>query len=96
MRRSLDVLLATLALALCACATSPVVGQPSTSPSSIDAVVVHPIFDTWFVTNEHWAGQFGDVGDALGADCIVAELVEEDGRTWMRSWRGDGSRNEDW
>ena len=96
MNRFLRLTLATLgAFALGACATSPAV-PTNTDPSPIDAVVVHPIFATWFLTNEHWAGQLGELGDALGADCIVAELVEDEGRSWLRTYRGDGARNEDW
>lgn len=85
-----------LALVLGACATAPVVEAPASTPSPIEAVVLHPLFDTWFVTNEHWAGQLSEPGDALGSDCVVAEMVEEGGRSWLRSYRGDGARNEDW
>lgn len=59
-------------------------------------MALHPIFDTWFLTTEHGEGQNAALGDALGADCMVAELVEEEGRTWLRLHRGNGFRNEDW
>lgn len=96
MNRFLLLGLATLgAFAFGACATPPA-ARVDTDPSSIDAVVVHPIFDTWFFTNEHWAGQLGELGDALGSDVFVAELVEESGRSWLRTYSGDGTRNEDW
>ena len=79
-----------------ACATSPA-GPPAQSEDrSIEAVVLHPIFDTWFMTLEHQAGETLELGDALGSDLLVAEMVEDQGRTWLRTHRGDGSRNEDW
>ncbi|HWV39812.1 MAG TPA: M23 family metallopeptidase [Vulgatibacter sp.] len=88
-------LAAFAALAPWGCAT-PQTARESPESSSIDAVVVHPIFASWVLTNEHWAGQLGELGDALGSDVFVAELVEEGGRSWLRTYRGDGSRNEDW
>jgi len=74
-----------------ACATTPPAGE-----RAIDAVVLHPVFDTWFLVSEHGYGQSGELGDALGTDCFVGKLVEEGGRTWMRTHAGDGRRNEDW
>jgi len=96
MNRFLRLGFATIgAVALGACATAPI-ARESTATSPPDAVVVHPIFATWFLTNEHWAGQLGELGDALGSDCIIAEMVEDQGRSWLRTWRGDGTHNEDW
>lgn len=85
-------LLALLVLAGCATSSS----STTPAPPAIEAVEVHPIFATWFLANEHYEGQLGELGDALGADCFVARLVEEQGRTWLRAYRGDGARNEDW
>ncbi len=90
--RTLVVCLALLG----ACSTTPAPSPSAADAQAIEAVEVHPIFSTWFLTNEHYEGQLGSLGDALGSDCFVAELVEEDGRTWLRAHRGDGSRNEDW
>ncbi|AKU92540.1 M23 family metallopeptidase [Vulgatibacter incomptus] len=89
---------AALAL-LPGCATAPARGEATSradDAESIEAVVVHPIFASRFETNEHWAGQVSEPGDALGSDCVVARLVEENGRLWLRKYRGDGARNEDW
>lgn len=61
-----------------------------------DAVLAHPPFSGYYHCGEHYDGQFKYLGDALGADCVVSELVTEDGRTWSRPHRGDGRRNEDW
>ncbi len=62
----------------------------------IEALVIHPIFERRFTTNEHHDGQLGSLGDALGSDCIIHEIVDEDGRLWLRAYKGDGARNEDW
>lgn len=78
-----------------ACATTPP-ALPASGQPAIEAAVLHPIFDTWFLTSEHYDGQSAELGDALGSDCIVGALVEEEGRTWLRFHRGDGARNEDW
>lgn len=94
MNRTLGLIL--LASLTGACATSPAAAPKNASAPSIEAVVLHPIFDTWFLTNEHYDGQLSELGDALGSDCIVGELVEVAGRTWLRMHRGDGARNEDW
>lgn len=94
--RRLGILLALATpLFTAACATSPSAPR-GRAPSPIEAVAVHPVFATWFLTTEHWEGQLDSLGDALGVDCIVAELLEEGGRTWLRTHRRDGARNEDW
>ena len=66
------------------------------SPSEISAVLAHPIFAQPYSCTEHWQGNLKGLGDELGTDCVIQELVEVGGRTWMRSYRGDGSRNTDW
>jgi len=62
----------------------------------IEAVTIHPIFGQPFACSEHWEGNLTSLGDALGSDCVVEEMVDEDGRQWMRPYRGSGHRNEDW
>jgi murein DD-endopeptidase MepM/ murein hydrolase activator NlpD len=62
----------------------------------LPVVLAHPPFRSLYSCTEHWAGQFQYPGDALGTDCVVQHLVTEDGRTWLRGYRGDGARNEDW
>lgn len=86
-------LLATLCIA---CVSIPAAAPTVAPVPPIEAVVLHPIFDTWFLTLEHWEGQNSELGDALAVDCMVAELVEEEGRTWLRMHQGNGARNEDW
>lgn len=62
----------------------------------IEAVLAHPPVDSFFACSEHFATQFDHLGDALGTDCIPQRLVEEDGKTWSRAYRGAGLSNEDW
>lgn len=64
--------------------------------AEIAAILIHPPFSQTYSCSEHWDGQFQYPGDALGADCTIAKLVEEDGRKWMRPYRGDGRKNENW
>ena len=90
------VLAALTGIATVACSTAPVGPAPGGAAREIEAVVLHPIVDAHFVVNEHYDGQYSEPGDALGSDCIAMELVEEEGRRWLRPYRGDGSRNEDW
>lgn len=59
-------------------------------------VLAHPPVDGSYQCSEHPEGQLPALGDALGTDCIVTELVEVEGRTWSRAWRGEGLENEDW
>jgi len=61
-----------------------------------ESILIHPPYSANYVCGEHWAGQFKFLGDALGADCTIGKLVEEDGRKWVRRYSGDGRNNEDW
>ncbi|WP_196138625.1 M23 family metallopeptidase [Aliikangiella sp. G2MR2-5] len=64
--------------------------------SANDYVTIHaPTAETYACT-EHWDGQFKHVGDALGTDCVVQEFLKADGRMFMRSYKGNGYKNEDW
>lgn len=65
-------------------------------PIAIDAVVIHPLFRESFSCSEHWEGNLKGLGDELGSDCVIQQMVEADGRRWMRAYRGDGLANEDW
>lgn len=65
-------------------------------PVQIEAVLVPPIYKDTFECSEHYEGQLKGLGDELGTDCMVADLVTERGRTWLRTYRGDGRNNEDW
>jgi hypothetical protein len=62
----------------------------------IGVVLVHPPFAESYSCSEHYVGQFKYLGDALGTDCTIGRLVEENGRKWMRFYESDGSKNEDW
>ncbi len=64
--------------------------------SKIEAVLIHPIFNESYTCSEHWDGQFKYLGDALGSDCVIQEFVETDGRLFMRSYKNQGYKNEDW
>lgn len=88
--------LALLSILGLACASAPRLGSDGSTARPIESVVLHPIFDAYFFTWEHWEGMNSGLGDALAADCIVAEFVEEEGRIWLRPYRGEGTRNEDW
>jgi hypothetical protein len=68
----------------------------SASAQEISVVVAQPIFAQPYSCTEHWQGNLKGLGDELGTDCVVQELVEVGGRTWMRAYKRDGSRNADW
>jgi murein DD-endopeptidase MepM/ murein hydrolase activator NlpD len=69
----------------------------SRSPASeIESVLAHPPVDAFFSCSEHFEGQFTQVGDALGTDCVPQRLIEEHGRMWSRAYSGNGHENEDW
>lgn len=75
--------------------------QPAVSEAKaekpISSIRIHPVFAEDFACQNHWEGQLKYPGDALGTDCFVTELVEdEEGRAFSRSFTGDGLRNEDW
>jgi hypothetical protein len=63
---------------------------------SIEAVVAHPVFSTTYACTEHAYGELKGLGDELGTDCHVEQLVERNGRSWLRAYRTDGMKNEDW
>lgn len=83
--KTLFVLLATT----CASAAMAASGD-------LPSVTAHPIFKQPYSCTEHWLGNLKGEGDALGTDCVIQQMVEVKGRTWMRSHKGDGSRNTDW
>lgn len=55
-------------------------------------VLIHPIYDQAFTCSEHPEGQYMYIGDMLGVDCMVEKFVDG----WMRTYKNDGKRNEDW
>ena len=68
-------------------------GEPT---STIDAVVAHPVFSKIYSCTEHAYGQLKGLGDELGTDCVVEDFVEDHGRLWLREYKTDGMKNEDW
>ncbi|MCO5144143.1 MAG: peptidoglycan DD-metalloendopeptidase family protein [Oligoflexia bacterium] len=70
--------------------------RSNASSKSIDAILLHPIYDSPYSCAEHWDGQFDRVGDALGTDCLIGKIAEENGRTWFRNYIESGGKNEDW
>lgn len=68
-------------------------------PPSIEAVTIHAFVDAMYTCSEHPAGQLASIGDSLGTDCSVVDTVEKrtsPAREFMRPYRTDGMRNEDW
>ena len=64
--------------------------------AEIESVLLHPIFDQYYVCAEHWDGQLQEMGDALGTDCFIQKFTTVNGRSWLRSYKRDGHKNEDW
>jgi len=65
-------------------------------PGTIESVLAHPPFDSYYVCGEHRQGELEYIGDDLGTDCVVEKLVTENDRTWARAHEGDGTKNEQW
>jgi len=69
----------------------------STEGAEIHSVLAHPVFGSRYACIEHGADSLHwDLGDALGTDCFIEELVEVHGRTWPRAYKDTGEQNEDW
>jgi len=65
--------------------------------AEIHSVLAHPVFSHRYACIEHGADSFQwDLGDALGTDCFIEELLKVDGRTWPRAYKGSGEQNDDW
>lgn len=58
----------------------------------IRAVTLAPIFEERYFCSEHPMGELVFAGDALGADCMIYEILDGIPRPYVN----DGSRNEDW
>jgi murein DD-endopeptidase MepM/ murein hydrolase activator NlpD len=69
---------------------------PASEGSVVEEAIVAPIFHLPFTCSQHASGQLDATGDALGSDCSIEGGVSESGAGFMRPFRGDGSRNEDW
>lgn len=68
---------------------------PST-PTTIQQVLAHPLFEDPYMCSEHAEGELPYPGDALGQDCMVAAFDESQDPLFLRLYRTDGSTNEDW
>ena len=62
----------------------------------IDLVLAHPLFRLAYSCSEHATDQLPYLGDNLGTDCTILQMVEQDGRAWFGYHVNDGLRNEDW
>lgn len=61
----------------------------------MERIELYPIFNRHTVYNDHYDGELEYPGDALGRDCMIASFLPgEPG--FMRLYKGDGTRNEDW
>lgn len=58
-------------------------------------IELYPIFDRHTVYNDHYDGEIEGLGDAVGRDCMIAAFLPEN-VDFVRLYRGDGSKNEDW
>ena len=67
-----------------------------TAAAEISAVLAQPIFGQPYACVEHWQGNLKGLGDELGTDCSIQEVANVSGRTWMRPYKGNGQRNQDW
>ena len=63
---------------------------------AFDDVKIHAPHVESFTCSEHWDGQFKSVGDALGADCMIQEMVTDGEKSFMRMFKTDGYQNVDW
>jgi hypothetical protein len=72
------------------------VSAGASDENGIGYTLIHPPFFESYNCSEHWDGQLQYLGDSLGADCTIGNLIDEDGYTWMRYYSGSGRENEDW
>lgn len=61
----------------------------------MERIELHPIFHRYTVYNDHYDGELASPGDSLGRDCMIAAFLPEK-PDFMRLYKGDGSKNEDW
>ena len=83
-----------LAAAVTAQIPDPLPKPPNDKP--IEQAVIHPLFALDFGCSEHWEGQLPYPGDALGKDCFVygGKISGDEG--FLRTFKTNGSTNEDW
>lgn len=59
-------------------------------------IKIHSPHKESFSCTEHWDGQFKSLGDALGTDCVIQELVKVEGKVFQRAFMNQGFENTDW
>ena len=55
-------------------------------------ILIHPVYNLYFISSEHPEGQYKYLGDMLGRDCMVVKYVDG----WLRMYSNEGKKNEDW
>lgn len=81
-----------------AVAAALLAAPPAAGPAPIEALVIHPPLAGHFVCGDHAEDQ-SELMDRLGTDCQLTANDDPAGKprsTFLRLYRGDGSRNEDW
>lgn len=66
------------------------------TPAAIEQVLVRPLFEDPYMCSEHAVGELPYPGDDLGQDCMIAAFDEGQEPLFLRLYRTDGSKNEDW
>ncbi|WP_051049855.1 M23 family metallopeptidase [Nafulsella turpanensis] len=81
----------------------PSFAQESTTDKSvedhlpIESVVIHPVYELPFKSNDHHYGQFkGALGDELGKDVMVVQYEGGPDKRFPLFYKNDGTSNEDW
>ena len=98
MKTRLPTIAAALAAPLVLAATQVPPKAPAVDAGKpIEEATLSPIFAADFACSQHFEGQLPYMGDALGSDCLVqGGLSEDEASGFMREFRTDGRRNEDW
>jgi hypothetical protein len=87
-----------IAAALFAASAAPAAAQGrAVTPEIIETVTLHALHREYFACGEHRDGELEYLGDALGTDCVIHGGLQEGVEGgFVRAFRTDGSRNEDW
>lgn len=65
--------------------------------TAIKRVVIHPVHDLKYKTNDHYYGQFkGALGDELGMDVTIVQYDGGPAGRFPAFYKNDGTANEDW
>jgi len=67
------------------------------TPETIETVTLHRLHREYYMCGEHLVGELPFLGDALGTDCLIfGDLDPDEEGGFVRAYRNDGARNEDW